>query len=485
MPQFNLNESLSSLLEVVRLAAPPKGRAVLGITDIADSTSALATNSFARTTAVFPDNFRVPGVAYEFQQTRVPTQLVRKLNLSNRLLPTPSRESPDLSEQRIEHDVKHMFDIDPMARSLASGTLKEPNGNSFDFIAVSYTDAAEYWISIQGSLINDKGDTFSFVLEADGAAAAGSYGINGFENSRLDGGLLRLQPLSGKGSQVEETQFTSLHTLDITAHNNTITLRVSGDAQVNSKGTPIRLEVKVTSDTVTVEVLDEETNESVFIGNAPRDRVNVRVIGGLIPPQSGRISVLDRTSGQEVRQVPIHGRVAGAAWDGEYLWQTFWPQGEVYKIDIREGGGVLEKSELDIGRMVNGIAFSGDNLIMGTCTANVAAAEGGTALSVLNNPEKHLVKRLPRPHTASSGFCRGPNGILAVVSGIDQTPTSTDSAIVVLNPDNGDIEETVFFPPAFFIHDIDTDYDGFLLTVSEGFPTVGQRTRICRLTVRR
>jgi hypothetical protein len=433
----------------------------------------------------FPSEFRVPGVAYTDGEAPLPLQLTRELSLSDRLLPTPGNVKANLTEERTEYVVRKLFDVEAIARAETFVSLPGADNTTNRFVTASYTDASEYWLSIQGSLTGPEGNTYSFILECDGAALAGAYSEIAFESEMVDGCLLRLQPLASQSPHIEEAEFDSIRWLGVVADPEAVSVFVAGEARVDGRRTPIHMKVRLGRDVVIVEVNGVKDSQPLLTGSAPRERVNARLAGGLNPPRDGKIVLLDRGSGQEVRRVPVSGRLAGSAWDGEHLWQVLWPEGRVVKIDLRDGGGIVEELSLPGEGRVNGLTFSGDEAILGACSANIMRQTGDTSLQFFHPDDGSLFKRLPRPHVASSGLTAHPRGIFAVVSGIDQTPVSSDSAILVLDEETGEIKEAILFPRNFFIEDIDRENDdSILLAVTEGLPGMALASAIYQLLLR-
>jgi len=117
---------------------------------------------------------------------------------------------------------------------------------------------------------------------------------------------------------------------------------------------------------------------------------------------------------------------------------------------------------------------------------NIIKAGGDTSLKFFNRSDVSLtnsikdassIKSIKRPHVLSSGFSLGGDGIHEVVLGLDQSPVSSDTAIIFLNSTTGDIQETIFFPRNFFLEDIHHESDtSILLSITEGLATLSNGT---------
>jgi hypothetical protein len=377
----------------------------------------------------------------------------------------PESFEGEVSDESTGLRVKKLFDVPDMARAVASGTLEEADGTSREFVAVSRTDSAEFWVSIQGSLTGPDGETYATVLEADGAAPKGSHDEAAFDGV-ADGSLFRVVPPAGGRPRVEEARFASLDRLAATVDAESVSITLSGDASVDGSTAAISASYRIAANTVTLTITADGAGSPILTAAAPRDRVQVQVAGGFLPDEDGYVAVLDRSTGEEIRRVRVDGRLVGSAWDGTHLWQVTWPDGRAQRIDLREGGGSLgEATESPIPR-ANGVAFDGDHVVVGVCPKNIAEGNGDPVMRQLRREGGELVKEIARPHAASCGFTAGPAGILAAVGGWDQTPSSPDSAIVILNKDTGSTERTVLFPRHFYIQDIDQESEHSVLLVA-------------------
>lgn len=469
MAKYNLNHTFQTLLAFnAQTAEAPENFSIL--------------DSLAPAKVRFNNEFDVQGVIFRSDQLIAPARLIRPLSISDRILPEPVEPNADLAVETTRYSVTKLFDIRPEVKGEAYGTIVEQDNAQSEFIATSYSDAAEYSISIQGSITGNDGKTFSLVLETDGAAQLGKYNENSFENDKQDACIFRLQTTDNQSPNIEEASFDSLHSIIVSSDNKLLLVKISGEGKINNQAFPIKIEIKIDSESLVVRIDKDATEESVFVGSAPRERVNIRVSGGLIHQRDGKIIILNRSSGEEIRQIPMTGRLAGLAWDGSHLWQAVFPQGKLLKVDPREGGGIVGELELPDNKLVNGVTFDGHEMIAGACSANIMAGAGNTFLFTVDSNNGNVGERIPRPHAASSGFTSSPRGIFAVVSGVDQTPVSSDSAIVRLNKDTGHIEETIVLPKHFFIQDIHSENeDSFLLAVAEGLPGPMQNSAIYQL----
>jgi hypothetical protein len=413
---------------------------------------------------LFPAEFTAPSVGYRLGDAIIPTRFVRETALSDRLVPLPVAAEAEVTDESTELPVKKLFDVPGMARAVASGTLEERDGTSKEFVAVSRTDSAEFWISIQGSLTGADGETYACVFEADGAAPKGSHDEDAFDGV-ADGSLFRVHAPGDRRPNIEEASFASLNRISAAANPEALTITLSGEALVDGAAADVRAVYRIGRNTVTLEIITGEGESLIFAAAAPRDRVRIQVAGGFVPDDEGFVAVFDRATGEEIRRVPVKGRLVGSAWDGDSLWQVTWPEGQALKIDLREGGGVTgEATEAQV-RRANGVAFDDDLVVFGVCSANIAEGSGDSVMRQVARDTGELVNQLPRPHAASCGFTTGPAGILAAVGGWDQTPSSPDSAILILNRDTGATERTVIFPRNFYIQDIDQESDNSVLLI--------------------
>ena len=62
------------------------------------------------------------------------------------------------------------------------------------------------------------------------------------------------------------------------------------------------------------------------------------------------------------------------------------------------------------------------------------------------------------------------------INGVDMTPFSADSGLVIMNKATGEIEETIILPRNFFIEDVTSDEEGIVLvSVTEGVSAISAR----------
>jgi hypothetical protein len=473
MTGFNLKESFLSFLSSDRVPIFKR----ISISAFTESANTVA-QSLIPSSISFPSEFLVQAVTYRNEETIVPSKLIRELSLSDRLLPAPTSEDENLEQDTKQYVVRRLEVSEiasKMARAaIATGTLTDPFGVKTNFIALSSSEAGPYILSIQGSFTGSGGETLSFIFHADGAALAGSFNESSFEDNSVEGCILRLQPLSSRSPQVEEAEFSSLKSLNVVANPEEISIISRGEGRVNNEEMLIRVSIIIRFDVITLEIITDTSSEPIFIGSAPRERVNAMLAGGLIPQQEGKIIIVDRESGEEIRQFPVNNRLSGSAWDGEFLWQNVWPDGNLLKVDIRDGGGIVEDISLpNQERLINAITFDGNSILRVACKQNIMLEAGGTFIDIFDKNDNSFTERRERPHIMSGGISSSLNGLYGVVSGIDQTPVSSDTAIILLDKDSGTIKETIIFPKNFFLEDIHHESDtSILLSVTEGLASL-------------
>jgi hypothetical protein len=121
------------------------------------------------------------------------------------------------------------------------------------------------------------------------------------------------------------------------------------------------------------------------------------------------------------------------------------------------------------GGQVAGVASEEGNLILSQCAPSIMPGDARTYLTTIDPESGRELRRVPREHLLSSGITAGPDGLVGVVNGADQTPISSGCSLLLMDRATAEIREAILFPRNFFIQDIAReDERSALVTVTEG-----------------
>jgi hypothetical protein len=440
----------------------------------------------------FKDTFEVESVRYRTAGGETANASLRRLpGLSDRLLPVPEvahvsasgalLDSPDLSVDKGRFQLSKTWDSIPAHASLAAGRLSDSMANR-RFIAIGAPDAQEFSLHLTASLTTSAGTMCLFFFAGDGGIFPAGFGGDGFV-AGLDGSLFEIAPVGGSGMRIRG-RFGDLTRVRFSHRGDLTKIDLSGSLSLEQTPKPCLVQVNIGTDVLSVGVIDTTSGLTLFEGSCPIERASVAILGTQQQDKAsgtGSIGLFDRDTREELRRFPISGRITGLAWDGRHLWQALWPSGDLLKIDpsMEDGAPQLLQGWND--GMVAGLVV-GDEVVMGVCKANILDAAGGTTLSFVDRVTGEERHRCERPHAVSSGMSAFEGALVGAINGVDLTPFSADSGLVIMNKATGQIEETIILPRNFFIEDVTSDEEGIVLvSVTEGVSAIGARGSIYEL----
>jgi hypothetical protein len=444
----------------------------------------------------FVEQFTARRIAFLDDSGPVPLRMVLVPELNENPLPIPAHatftsateiDTPTpVAAERSPVTVRKVFGAPSAQTSIARGLLTEgENRSTRDFVAVGESGTTAYWIDIQGEFTRPDGCVHTASFAGDGGIPPEALSASEF-SAQLDGSVFRLHG-DEERTRVSEVGFGSLTRLHLarTPEGET-TVAAEGELRAAESVIPARVLFTCGAARSTLKVTDTASGQTIFTGAAPVERVAFKVLGGLDGPPVGEGAVVlyDRWTWEELRRFPLDGRLSGLTWDGRHLWQARWPSGDLARIDPNASDGDITIVPGPSGGQVAGVASDEGNLILSQCAPSIMPGDGQTYLTTIDPESGRELRRIPRVHLLSSGITAGPDGLVGVANGADQTPISSGCSLLLMDRATAEIREAVLFPRNFFIQDIAReDERSALVTVTEGLSGFQRPSSVYQVTL--